>query len=201
MKDRFVQATWKAFETKANDPGKQEENSWSAEICRAYEALEPKTWTSANKQYPGSKLRYDMFIKAQSGKCLFAETKGAWLSYWLDQGQLQKFRDYLMAPLTGRPRPDKSAALDLEKLQLHTPQDADWVALVLFGSHRAEHAIAPHFDEFAGLAKLDSAPWHSERQCYPNRWYPGYGYDVRVWMCPRSELAPWWQGIKCVMGP
>jgi hypothetical protein len=200
MLDFFMQAALNAFETKMNDPGKQEENAWSAEICNTYRTIDPRAETSVNRKYPGSSLRYDIRIEDGSGRTLYAETKGAWLSYWMDKGQLLKFRDYLMAPLNGRPRPSNSAVLDLEKLEQHVPLDADWVALVLFGSHRAEHEIAPYLDEFERLAQLGCAPWNSERRQYPNRWYPGYSYDVRVWICPRSDFSAWWQAVSRAMG-
>jgi hypothetical protein len=192
MNHLFAQAVFAAFENKLAAPGKQEENEWSREIAERFAELAPGSSWTVNKQYPGRTERYDIMLRTATGETLYAENKGAWLSYWLDVSNVTKFNLYLMGSLCGMPRSDKSAALDIGRLAEFSPESCGWAALIVFGSHRAEHDVAAKLNEFARLADLNRAPWTSHRREVANRWFPGYSYDVRVWTCRRRDLRSYW---------
>ncbi|MBL8862415.1 MAG: hypothetical protein JNK02_10430 [Planctomycetes bacterium] len=190
MRDEFVQAVFTAFERRSTEPGKYEENAWSNEIARVAVEMRQGNFADTNKAYPGCGEKYDIHVRTATGETLIAESKGAWLSYWLDNGNFGKFKAYLWGC------EGKSAALDIQKLAANAPEHLDWVALIVFGSCRREHDVAQHLDAFAASFRLAVAPWREDRRVIPNRWYPGYSYDVRVWTCRRSDLQAWQESLS-----
>ncbi|MGE0610480.1 MAG: hypothetical protein AB7O62_25550, partial [Pirellulales bacterium] len=89
------------------------------------------------------------------------------------------------------PSKEHSAANDLWKLSVLAPPDATHIAQIILGSSLPVDAMAKDLDKYAGLAHISSDPWQAARVAFDNCHHRGYEYDIRVWCCPREDVATW----------
>jgi hypothetical protein len=140
----------------SNRPRPRTEPWWSRDLA---ERLTHHTQRAqAEVAYPlHPRLHCDVVVTLPDGGRMWLELKGAWKSWWADQGKAGVFRSYLL----DEPSPSRShtARGDLGKLALIPTEPRGIRAFGLIGFARRDQPMTTEVTELATLAGLDDGTW------------------------------------------
>lgn len=148
--------------------------------------------------YPCGK-KSDLFIQTNAGEQLYCEIKAMYKTWFKRHGR--PYPAYLWSPFQDASRKKDSAGFDIAKLSTLPDSNTTHIALIIVGSSIPADHMDKDLDKFAQMAHIHSLPWESYRDYWPNQWYGGYYYDLRVWGCERKNVPGWWVSIAGTFHP
>jgi hypothetical protein len=166
-------------------------------LCSRYAELRNVRNCEMGPPYPCGR-ESDLLVETNSGERLNCEIKGMYKT-WFNKNR-RPDPAYLWSPFQN-PSKDDSAAFDLAKLATLSEPKITHIALIIIGSSLPPDHMDRDVDKFAEMAHIDLAPWESYRDYWPNQWFDGYYYDLRVWGCDLKSVPGWWATIADVFHP
>jgi hypothetical protein len=140
----------------------------------------------------------DLFIKTKTGEQLYCEIKAMYKT-WFRRNR-RPYPAYLWSPFQDANK-NHSAGFDLAKLATLPDANTTHIALIIIGSSLPEDRMNDDLDRFAKMAHIQTVPWESYQDYWPNQWHSSYAYDLRVWGCDTKNVPRWWQSIADIFCP
>ena len=139
-----------------------------------------------------------LFIETNAGERLYSEIKAMHKTWFKEHGC--SYPTYLWSSFRNASK-EHCAGCELAKLATLPDANTTHVALIILGSSLHRGRMDEDLDKFAQMTHIDSEPWESYRDGWPNQWHCGSCYHLRVWGCEWKNVPEWWESVVEVFRP